>query len=79
MRSEILIPMIGMTMTEATVIEWLVPQGGRVSGGDPVLTIETDKTTVDIEAEATGEVHHAVEKGVTLAPGDVVGWLVSED
>ncbi|MDZ4375295.1 MAG: lipoyl domain-containing protein [Phenylobacterium sp.] len=79
MRSEILIPMIGMTMTEATVVEWLVPQGGRVSAGDPVLTIETDKTTIDIEAEATGEVHHHVEQGVTLAPGEVVGWLVTED
>lgn len=76
MRSEILIPMIGMTMTEATVIEWLVPHGGRVVAGDPILTIETDKTTVDIEAEAAGEVQHGVEKGVTLAPGDVVGWVV---
>lgn len=78
MRSEIIIPMIGMTMTEATVIEWLVANGGRVAVGEPMLTIETDKTTVDIEAEAAGEVHHGVEKGVTLEPGAVVGWLVED-
>lgn len=77
MRSEILIPMIGMTMTEATVVEWLVAHGGRVAAGDPILTIETDKTTVDIEAETAGEVHHGAEAGVVLAPGDVVGWLVA--
>lgn len=79
MRMEILIPMVGMTMTEATVVEWLVPHRGRVAVGDPILTFETDKSTMEIEAEAAGEVQHAVAPGVTLAPGAVVGWLLSEE
>lgn len=75
MRSEILVPMIGMTMTEAKVVQWLVADGEIVREGAAILEIETDKSVLEIEAEATGRVRHGVEKGVTVAPGAVVGWL----
>jgi pyruvate/2-oxoglutarate dehydrogenase complex dihydrolipoamide acyltransferase (E2) component len=75
MRSEIIIPMVGMTMTEATVVEWMVPDGGTVKPGDPILAFETDKSTLEIEAEAAGKVRHGAEIGVVVAPGAVVGWL----
>lgn len=78
MRTEILIPKFGMTMTEATIAEWLVADGGSVAAGAPVLAIETDKTTVEIEAGAAGVVRHDAEAGSTLEPGTVVGWIETD-
>lgn len=75
MRKELIIPMVGMTMTEAKVVEWLVPDGAQVAVGDPVLSFETDKSTIDVEAEDAGTVRHGVEPGVTLTPGSVIGWV----
>ncbi len=46
------IPKLGLTMEEATLLQWHVPSDGRVDKGAVLLTIETDKITFDVEAEA---------------------------
>ena len=57
MAEYIAIPKLGMQMTEATLVEWKVSEGGRVEKGDVVLTIETEKTEWEVEAAASGLVH----------------------
>jgi len=78
MRADIIIPKIGMTMTDATIAEWLVAEGASVAAGEPVVAIETDKTTVDIEAAAAGVLRHGAEVGATLDAGSVIGWIEAQ-
>ena len=75
MPKEIYLIKVGMTMTEGMVSEWFIPDGGAVKKGEMIYSLETEKVNLDVDAEGDGIVKHIVEAGVTLAPGDVVGYL----
>lgn len=79
MPTEIYLVKVGMTMTEGVVEEWYVPDGGRVGVGEMVYRLETEKVNLDVDAEAAGTVKHLVAPGVTLEPGDVVGYIYADD
>jgi pyruvate dehydrogenase E2 component (dihydrolipoamide acetyltransferase) len=66
-RQELLMPKLGLTMTEGTVAEWIVSPGGEFRAGDTLLLIETDKVTSEVPAETDG-----VLLEVTANVGDVV-------
>ena len=72
-KEPVYMPKFGMTMTEAEIIEWYVEQGQEVSQGDPLLGIETEKTSVDIEAPADGYVCALLfEQGNSAEVGSVL-------
>lgn len=48
------VPTMGDSITEGTIVEWCVPPGSRVSEGDVLALVETDKVTIDIKAEQEG-------------------------
>lgn len=75
MAAYIAIPKLGMTMTEATVVEWKVREGDRVEKGGIVLAIQTEKIKWEVEASAPGYVHILVEEDVTAPVGRVVGLI----
>lgn len=50
----IVMPKLGLTMTEATVVAWLKKPGDPFSEGEPILEVETDKTTQLVPAPFTG-------------------------
>ena len=75
MPREIYLIKVGMTMTEGMVSEWYIPDGGAVKKGEMVYALETEKVNLDVDAEYDGTVRHLVEAGLTLAPGDVVGYI----
>jgi pyruvate/2-oxoglutarate dehydrogenase complex dihydrolipoamide acyltransferase (E2) component len=75
MAAYIAIPKLGMTMTEATLVEWKVKEGGWVEKGDIVLAIQTEKIKWEVEASAPGYVHILVEEDVTAPVGKVVGLI----
>ena len=54
MSREILMPQVASDMTEADVVSWLVELGDPFEAGDVLLEIETEKSTVEIEAPAAG-------------------------
>jgi len=54
MARKIIMPKLGMSMTEGKVIEWLVEEGERVEEGQIILRIESDKIEYEIEAPCTG-------------------------
>ncbi len=60
-------PALGMSQETGTLIQWLKAPGDTVTKGEPLMEIETDKTTVEIEAPASG-----VLSNVTAKPGDVI-------
>lgn len=78
MATEVLLPKLGLTMQEGTIEEWLAAPGTLVRPGDVLLRLGTDKVDTDVEAEAGGVFHPAVEVGASLAPGTVIGWLLDE-
>jgi pyruvate dehydrogenase E2 component (dihydrolipoamide acetyltransferase) len=73
----ILMPKLGLTMTEGTLYEWKIAPGQRVRVGDVLFIVETDKSTNDVEASADGviEALHA-EAGATVRVGAVVATLI---
>ncbi len=60
-------PALGMAQDKGRLLRWLVAPGATVTKGDPLMEVETDKTTVEIEAPASG-----ILSRVTAAPGDDV-------
>ena len=54
MSSEIILPELAESMTSATLTTWLKEPGDTVRLGEPVAEVETDKTTVEIEAPVDG-------------------------
>ncbi|MBT8389673.1 MAG: dihydrolipoamide acyltransferase [Altererythrobacter sp.] len=75
MAEEIRIPKLGMSATEVTLSEWMFGDGEAVSKGDVIYTAETDKTTVEIEAQASGVIRPTGEEGVKYKVGDVIGTI----
>lgn len=78
MPQEIYLVKVGMTMTEGMVSEWYVGDGEPVNRGDLLYALETEKINMDVDAETSGIVRHRVDVGVTLEPGDVVGFIFAE-
>jgi len=75
MPKEIYLVKVGMSMTEGMVSEWFVKDGSQVKKGELVYALETEKVNLDVDADYSGTVKHLVEVGVTLEPGDVVGYI----
>ncbi|MCX2726693.1 alpha/beta fold hydrolase [Thermomicrobium sp. 4228-Ro] len=67
MATLLVIPKLGLTMTEGRVGRWLKRPGEPVQAGEPVLEVETEKLTVEVEAPASGVLSHILaEEGATL-------------
>lgn len=77
MAEYIAIPKLGMSMTEATLVEWRAKEGDHVEKGDIVLVIETEKTKWEVEAAAAGFVHIMVAEDVKAPVGRVVGLIAT--
>ncbi len=57
MAEELFIPKLGQTVEEVTLVKWLVEDGAKVSHGQPVMEVETDKAVFPVEANAKGTIH----------------------
>jgi pyruvate dehydrogenase E2 component (dihydrolipoamide acetyltransferase) len=75
--AEIVMPAFEMTQESATLLRWLKSPGEWVQEGEPVMEIETDKMTVEVEAPATGFLADIqAEDGDVVPVGRVVAVLV---
>ena len=88
MVTKFVMPKLGMTMEEGTIIKWLKHEGDEVKRGEEIVEIETDKVTMKLEAPASGILYKilATEKQVVpvgniialiTAPGEVVSDIES--
>lgn len=75
MAIEIKIPSVGESIQEALLAEWFKKDGDHVKKDEPLFVIETDKVTLEIEAEADGVLKIKVEAGKTVSIGQVVGTI----
>jgi pyruvate dehydrogenase E2 component (dihydrolipoamide acetyltransferase) len=67
MAKKVVMPALGMAQETGTLIHWFKAAGDRVNQGEPLMEIETDKATVEVEAPASG-----ILASVGAQPGDVV-------
>ena len=67
MASAFKLPDLGEGLTEGEVARWLVAEGQEIAEDDPLVEIQTDKTTVEIPSPAAGTVSR-----ILAAEGDVV-------
>jgi pyruvate/2-oxoglutarate dehydrogenase complex dihydrolipoamide acyltransferase (E2) component len=72
---DVLMPKLGLTMSEGTVSAWLVEDGARVSVGQVICEIETDKAVQEIVADVEGIVRRAVPVDTIVAAGGVIGRI----
>lgn len=75
MSLDVKIPSIGESVTEALLVQWLKNDGDTVKTDDPLFVIETDKITLEVTAEAGGELRIKVGEGETVSIGTVVAVI----
>ena len=76
MSTEIPVPDLGEGITEITIVQWLRQVGDELAEGDPIVAIETDKASMEIDAPASGKLTELlVEAGDTPEVGDPIARM----
>jgi len=76
MATDIIVPPLGESVTEATVARWLKQPGDAVAVDDPLVELETDKVTLEVNAPAAGTLAEVlVPKDGNVAVGGVLGRI----
>ena len=76
MATEVLMPKLGLTMTEGTIEEWKIKEGQPVQKGDVLFSVATDKLTNDVEADAEGILLKILlPEGESAPCKSVVAWI----
>src|SRR5579864_3749081 len=74
--TEIRVPTLGESVTEATIGRWFKKAGDAVSVDEPLVELETDKVTIEVPAPAAGVLGDIVAKdGETVAVGALLGQI----
>ena len=76
----IVMPKLGLSMTEGMVSKWHVTAGTKVEPGDIIADIETSKITNELEVHQSGIIGgELIEEGIDVPVGSLIGLLVQED
>jgi 2-oxoglutarate dehydrogenase E2 component (dihydrolipoamide succinyltransferase) len=76
MSTEVKVPVLGESITEATLGQWLKKPGEAVAADEPIASLETDKVAVEVPAPVAGVMGaYAVEEGATVNVGAVIGSI----
>ncbi len=76
---EVIMPKMGDAMEEGTLLKWLKSEGEEVSEGDPIAEIETDKVTLELEAEDAGTLAQLIaDEGQDVPVGDAIAFIQGE-
>ena len=75
MATDILLPKIGFSMTEAQIAEWLAEDGATVTEGQPLYLLEADKSANEVEAPASGTLRIIAQPGETYEVATVLGTI----
>ena len=76
---EIRMPEAGFNITEGKIVQWYKKIGDKVEEGENIVSVETDKITVDIPSEVAGVLHDTrCKEGEVVPVGSVVGIITEE-
>src|SRR6266567_7567900 len=80
MATDVILPALGMSQDTGKIIQWLKREGERVAKGEPLVEIETDKATVEIEAPADGVLARvSAAAGDDVPVGQVIAAILAPD
>ncbi len=80
MATELVMPALGMAQETGTLVAWLKQEGELVTKGEPVMEVETDKATVEVEAPASGRLTRVSAKAGDVVPvGQAIAWIAAPD
>jgi 2-oxoglutarate dehydrogenase E2 component (dihydrolipoamide succinyltransferase) len=78
MATEIRVPTLGESVSEATIGKWFKKPGDVVKADEPLLELETDKVTLEVNAPAAGVLAEVTAKdGETVTPGALLGQITA--
>ena len=78
MSENILVPVLGESVTEATVARWLKKEGEKVSVDEPVVELETDKVNLEVPSPVSGVISKINSKdGDNVEVGSILGIVSS--
>ena len=76
MATDIVMPQLGESIAEGTIVKWLIPRGGHVQKDQSLLEVETDKVALDIPSPATGSLTEIlIQEGETVPVGTLLARL----
>ncbi|MBO1078696.1 2-oxoglutarate dehydrogenase complex dihydrolipoyllysine-residue succinyltransferase [Roseomonas haemaphysalidis] len=76
--TEILVPTLGESVSTATVAKWMKKAGDAVAADEPLVELETDKVTVEVNAPAAGVLEAiAADEGAEVEPGALLGTIAA--
>src|SRR5262245_47760650 len=79
MATEMRVPTLGESVTEATIGRWYKHPGDAVAVDEPLVELETDKVTIEVPAPAAGVLAEiAAKDGDTVAPGALLGQITDK-
>ena len=78
MKAEIKVPAVGESITEATIAEWMKQPGDYVNRDEVLLSLETDKASVEVVAENAGVLEIKAEEGDVVEIGAIIGAIDTE-
>ena len=80
MSDRILVPVLGESVTEATVAKWLKNEGDKVSADEAIVELETDKVNIEVPAPSHGIIETiSVKEGQTVNVGALLGTLTQSN
>ena len=78
MATNIIMPALEMTQESGTLVNWLKREGETVTKGEPIMEIETDKATIEIEASASGILGGILAQVGDVVPvGQTIAWILA--
>jgi pyruvate dehydrogenase E2 component (dihydrolipoamide acetyltransferase) len=76
METQVILPALGMAQETGIIVRWLKAEGEAITKGEPLVEIETDKATVEIEASATGILTNVIGTvGVEIPVGQLIATI----
>ncbi|MBV9452988.1 MAG: 2-oxo acid dehydrogenase subunit E2, partial [Rubrobacter sp.] len=76
---EVIMPKMGDAMEEGTLLKWLKSEGDEIEEGEPIAEIETDKASMEIEAEDSGTLHEIIaQEGQDVPVGEAIAVILGE-
>ena len=80
MSESILVPVLGESVTEATVAKWLKNEGDKVTADEAIVELETDKVNVEVPSPSNGTLEKiSVQEGQTVNVGALLGTMSAEN
>jgi pyruvate dehydrogenase E2 component (dihydrolipoamide acetyltransferase) len=77
MATQVIMPKLGMAMSEGTVVKWLKNDGEEVKKGQPIVVVMSKKITYEVQAPADGIVRHVAQPKDVRRIAEVIGFITA--